>query len=62
MAVAEIAYADLAAANTMYHYNLDIANYAFAGDIHTITLVDTSPNADVTGFAVDSIQINDWVV
>ena len=46
----------------MYHYEIDITGYAAAGDTHTLQLIDTSPVSDVTGFSVDSIQINDWIV
>ncbi|QIG47570.1 hypothetical protein G5V57_07390 [Nordella sp. HKS 07] len=54
---------DLVENNQMYHFDVDIADYADNADsTHTITLVDTSPQADFTGFSIDSIQINDWVV
>ena len=46
----------------MQHFEIDIAGYALAGDTHTIELVDTTDVAGFTGFAVDSIQINDWIV
>jgi hypothetical protein len=48
--------------NVMQHFDIDITDYAAAGDTHTLSLVDTSPSADYTGFSVDSIQINDWVL
>jgi hypothetical protein len=48
--------------NEMHHVEVDIASYALAGNDHTIELVDTTAAAGYTGFAVDSIQINDWIV
>ena len=63
VAVATISASDLAANNTMYHFEFDIASYADnTDDVHTLSLVDTSTNMDVTGFSIDSIQINDWIV
>jgi len=48
--------------NVMQHFEVDITGYENAGDTHTLSLVDTSPSADYTGFSVDSIQINDWIM
>jgi hypothetical protein len=62
VAVATIGYDDFAIVNEMNHYEIPIAAYADLGDdTHTISIVDTSPDASYTGFAVDSIAINDWV-
>ena len=54
--------ADFASFNTMQHFDIDITGYADAGDTHTLELVDTSSVSGFTGFAIDSIQINDWIV
>jgi hypothetical protein len=62
--VAEIHASDLAQSNTMTHF--DIVFDAGAGDAfgnHGIELVDMTPGDNhFTGFAVDSIQIHDWIV
>jgi hypothetical protein len=49
--------------NVMQHFAFNITNevYAAAGT-HTLSLVDATANAGYTGFAVDSIHINDWVM
>jgi hypothetical protein len=60
--VADFDWSDFNTANEMQHFDIDITDYAAAGDTHTLSLVDTSPTADFTGFSVDSIQINDWVL
>lgn len=61
--VAEVTMADFVGNdNNMVHFSFDISGYALSGDDHTLTLVDTTANAGYTGFAVDSIQINDWVI
>ena len=60
--VAQFDAADFASLNTMEHVEVDISGYANAGDTHTLELVDTSGVSGFTGFAVDSIQINDWIV
>jgi len=48
--------------NNMQHFDIDISSYTAGGDLHTLTLVDTSANAAFTGFAVDSIAIHDWTI
>ena len=60
--VTRIKASDLTLNNTMYHQTVEIeaADYN-AGTSHTITLEDVSPNADVTGFSIDSIKVSDWV-
>ena len=61
--VAHIDASQLATNNDMYHFEVPLAGYADMGDdIHTLSLVDTSSQVDVTGFAIDSIAIHDWVV
>ena len=61
--VAHIDASDLLLDNEMYHYEVDITGYAAAGDTHTLELVDVTGQPGLyTGFAIDSIQINDWVV
>lgn len=47
--------------NTWMHFDVDITGYANAGTEHTLELVDNSAPG-YFGFALDSIQINDWVV
>lgn len=59
--VKTITAAELATPNAMTHYDVDIATYTAVGTAHTLTLVDTSPTVSVTGFAVDSIVIHDWM-
>ena len=47
----------------LHHFDIDISDYADNTDsIHTLSLVNTSAAASTIGFAVDSIQINDWIV
>ena len=50
----------------MQHFDVDITSdlYTSGNDTHTIELVDTTATGTdhYFGFAVDSIQINDWVV
>ena len=60
----EIHASDLAAPNVMNHFDVDIAGYANAGTQHTLELVDvTDPgHTNYFGFAVDSVQIHDWVI
>jgi hypothetical protein len=53
---------DFATANEMQHFDVNIAGYGIAGDTHTLQLVDTSSVSGYTGFAVDSIRIDDWVI
>jgi hypothetical protein len=49
--------------NQMQHVSVDITEYAGAGNTHTLQLVDTTAGTNLyTGFAIDSIQINDWVI
>jgi hypothetical protein len=60
--VADFDWSDFNAANVMQHFEVDITEYAAAGDTHTLSLVDTSPTSDYTGFSVDSIHIDDWVL
>jgi hypothetical protein len=60
--VAHIDASDLLTNNDMYHQQIDLTGYAAAGDVHTIELVDVTGQPGFTGFAIDSIQINDWVV
>jgi hypothetical protein len=45
----------------MAHFDIDIAAYAGPGTQHTLELVDGSAGG-YAGFAVDSIQIHDWVL
>jgi hypothetical protein len=59
--VAHFNAADFDFANQMQHVEVDIAGYADAGNTHTLELVDTSGES-YTGFAIDSIQINDWIL
>jgi hypothetical protein len=61
--VKTITMADLATFNDMYHFVVGIDQYADLGDdTHVITIQDTSPDAAYTGFGVDRIKINDWVI
>jgi hypothetical protein len=66
--VAEVHASDLelATPNAMHHFNVDIAGYANPGTVHTLEMVDTtadhSGNTNYFGFAVDSVQIHDWVI
>jgi hypothetical protein len=61
--VATINASQLAHSGEMYHFDVPIAGYADNTDsIHTLSLVDTTGDFTFTGFAVDSIQIHDWVV
>jgi hypothetical protein len=64
--VAQINAADFESFNTMKHVEVNIGDYANDGATHTLELVDVTvgPGSDnlFTGFAVDSIQINDWIV
>jgi hypothetical protein len=53
---------DFANFNKMEHFDIDIGAYANAGSEHTLELVDTSATDGYFGFAVDSIQIHDWVI
>jgi hypothetical protein len=49
--------------NKLYHVEVDIGSYALAGDTHTLSLVDTTASqSNFTGFSVDSIKIDDWVM
>ena len=62
--VAKVTAADFAGHgdNNMVHFDINIGAYAAAGQNHTLTLVDTSAAPGYTGFAVDSIQIHDWII
>ena len=51
---------DLAGENNLAHFEVLIDTGA-AGSSHTLELVDVSA-AGYTGFAIDSIKINDWVI
>jgi hypothetical protein len=63
VAVATIHASDLVGDNVMHHQTINLAGYADMTDnVHTISLVDTSSNQSFTGFAIDSIQIHDWIV
>ena len=57
---------DFANPNQLQHFDIDIGGAAdgyTSGDTHhTLSLVDTSEHAGYAGFAVDSIQIHDWIV
>ena len=55
---------DFADPNQMLHFDVNIASYADTGDnTHTLELVDTTVGGDIyTGFSIDSIQINDWIL
>ena len=48
----------------MFHYEIEVTNAVSPGlGNHNISLVDTTVSqGNFVGFAVDSIQINDWVV
>ena len=59
--VKEIHASDLETPNQMQRFDIDLGSYANAGFTHTLELHDTSP-AGYFGFAVDSIQIRDWIV
>ena len=59
--VAKFAVSDFDAPNVMKHCDIEIAGYANSGDSHMIELVGVS-GSGFTGFAVDSIQIHDWVI
>jgi hypothetical protein len=50
------------AANTMAHYDF-VVNTGAAGD-HTLSLVDGTPldHASNFGFALDTVQVHDWIV
>ena len=62
MAVATILASDLAHHQRDVSLRNRLSLVTPTGDNTTrLSLVDTSPQSDVTGFAVDSIQINDWV-
>jgi hypothetical protein len=60
--VATVEAADLANSNEMYHFEIELAGYAQAGAEHTIEMVDTTGQSGFTGFAIDSIEINDWII
>ena len=60
--VATVTAAELLTANEMQHFSIGISGYAAAGDTHTLGLVDVSTQSSVTGFALDSIKISDWVI
>ena len=54
---------DFANPNELKHFDVHIESYTNnAGTQHTLELIDTSANAGVTGFAIDSIHIHDWGV
>ena len=60
--VIKIAAADIDAFNTMQHFEVKLAEYTDLSDsTHTLSLVDTTGFMYI-GFAVNSIQINDWVI
>lgn len=60
--VAQFDASDFSSPNGLVHFDIDISAYAGAGNQHTLELVDTTSVAGFTGFAIDSIQIHDWVV
>jgi hypothetical protein len=61
--VAQIDAADFANFNEMKHFDIAIEGSDYSsGTTHTIELVDTTATDHYFGFAIDSIQINDWVV
>jgi hypothetical protein len=62
--VAEVHAGDLVEANHMYSYHVEFDVAGGPGAGHQIELVDVTPGANdhITGFAVDSIHINDWIV
>jgi hypothetical protein len=47
--------------NELHHFDV-VFDTGAAGSPHTLELVHTSTESGFTGFAVDSIQINDWIV
>jgi hypothetical protein len=57
----EIKASDLLVANDMVHFDVNLY-YDNGSNTHTLTMADTSATAGFTGFAVDSIQIHDWVI
>ena len=63
VAVASLSYAEVLAgaggANDMFHVE---ELFSVVAGQHTLSIVDTSPDAAFTGFAIDSIQINDWLI
>jgi hypothetical protein len=48
--------------NEMQHFDIAIDDYNNTGSQHTLELVDTSATDGYFGFAVDSVQIHDWVI
>jgi hypothetical protein len=63
VAVASFTAGQFGTANEMQHFDIDITGYANTADTtHTLSLVDTSGASSYTGFSVDSIQINDWLL
>jgi hypothetical protein len=57
-------FADFPVNDVMKHYDLvvDVGNGDVAGN-HLIELVDTTPSTnDFVGFAVDTLQVHDWLV
>ena len=48
--------------NEMQHFDIAIDDYNNTGSEHTLELVDTSSTDGYFGFAVDSVQIHDWVI
>ena len=53
---------DFANANVMQEFNI-LVDTGAAGDAHTLEIHDTTVDqGNYTGFALDSIQVNDWIV
>jgi hypothetical protein len=58
--VADIHASDFANSNTWQHFDF-VINTGAAGSQHTVELVDATANSGYAGFAVDSIQVHDWI-
>ncbi|MGY8667078.1 hypothetical protein Q3C01_32630 [Bradyrhizobium sp. UFLA05-109] len=53
---------DFATANEFKHFDINLNYSFFAGGVHTLTLVDTTATAGYAGFAIDTVQIHDWII
>ena len=55
---------DFTDVNKMHHFDVDIAGYANLGAQHTLELVDMTDPAHTNyfGFAIDLVQVHDWIV
>jgi len=61
--VAHFTASDFAKAGEWQHFDINIgADIYSPGTDHVLQLVDTTPTPGYVGFAIDTIQIHDWVV